>query len=140
MKKKIFIGLGIAYAVFSLILGVALFGSNDDKKQTKETIKKEESPKWIIAEHDYGDKYPYTEYYLELYCYADLVWFETAEGNIYPLNGLAKSSNLKNSPKFKNDTSPILKNSMQDLFTPAEALNICYKLNDTEFQTRIKRK
>ncbi|MBP3846233.1 hypothetical protein J6I39_00625 [bacterium] len=138
MKKKIFIGLGVAYVVFALILAVALFG-NDNNKDIKKTTQKEEAPKWIIAEHEHGDKYPYSEHYLELYCYADSVWFESADGNIYPLNGLAKSSNLKNSPKFNNDTKPILKEGMQDLFTPAEALNICYKLNDAEYQARLKR-
>jgi hypothetical protein len=136
MKKKILISLGIAYVVFALILGVAISG-NDNKK---ENTTKEEAPKWIIAEHEYGDKYPYTEYYLSLYCYADSVWLESDDGNIYPLNGLAKSSILKESPKFNKDTSPILKNGMQDLFTPSEALNICYKLNDAEFQSRLKRK
>ena len=136
MKKKIFIGLGIAYVVFALILGIAISGNND-KKENKI---KEEAPKWLLAEHEYGDKYPYTEYYLNLYCYADSVWLESSEGNIYPLNEHAKSSLLKESPNFNKDTSPILKKGMRDLFTPTEALNICYKLNNAEFQSRTKRK
>ena len=136
MKKKILISLGIVYIVFALILGIAISGNND-KKENKTN---NESPKWMLAEHEYGDKYPYTEYYLELYCYKDSVWLENAEGDIYPLNGIAKSSYLKNNPKFKNSTKPILKKGMQDLFTPSEALNICFRLDDAQFESRIKRK
>lgn len=138
MKKKIFITLGILYVVFMILIFAA--SNTDNKELNKTEQQKNDAPSWIIAKHEYGDKYPYTEYYLELYCYADSVWFETAEGNIYPINGLAKSSYLKDSPKFKKDTTPILKKGMQDLFTPTEALKLCYKLNDAEFQAKLKRK
>ena len=116
--------------------------TNSDKKteiNPKENItKNNEAPEWLIAEHEYGDKYPYNEYYLQLFCYKSAVWLESTEGNIYALNGIAKSSDLKKSSKYKGGTETILKKGMLDLFTPTEALNRCYTLNDGEYQARIK--
>ena len=104
MKKKILIAFGIFYIIFSILMIAITTEENKEDKLNNKNEKQEEAPKWILAEHEYGDKYPYTEYYLNLYCYNSLVWLESMDGNIYPLNGLAKSSHLKNSPKFNNDT------------------------------------
>ncbi len=129
MKKKLFIGLGIAYAIFSLIMAIALFGGDDTtttKKEQAQEKKTKNEASWLIVQHEHGDKYPYNEDYLSMYCQGSAVWFETNEGNLYSLNDVAHHL-LKNDKNYKGDTSLILKEGMHDLYTPKEALNFCYK-------------
>lgn len=118
-----------------LFISLSLCGCGNNNAAT--TQSDNNSPQWIIAEHEYGEKYPYNEYYLELYCYKEAVWFEDSAGNQYSINGIAKSL-LKNNPKYKGGTEKILKNGMLDLFTPTEAMNRCYKLSDGEYEARKK--
>lgn len=121
-------------------MAVALFGGDDNNKKEvkKENTQKEEAPKWLIAEHEYGENYPYTEYYLQIFCYNNAVWFETMEGNIYAINGIAKSSDLSKGSKYQGGTEKFLKQGMTDLFTPDEACKICYKLSYGEYKLRTK--
>lgn len=114
MKKKIFIGLGIAYVFFAVILGAT-------NTHTKKEI---ENPN-LLTVAKLGDDYPYTIDNVELKCSpVDAVWVETRSGEKYALNGLAMNL-LKDDPSYKGDTNQILKSNKTDFDFLNKGFEIC---------------
>lgn len=118
-----------------LIVAMAQKQTPDVGKNETQT-QNEDAPKSFIAEHDYGENYPYTEYYLTIYAYNNGVWLEDDFGNKYALNEIAINL-LKDNKKYKGTTAVILKAGKVDLFSPEEALKYAINLTDWQFKNML---
>ena len=139
MKKfaKIFLIISTTF-LLAVILIIETAQKDTPKVNKSETqTQNEDTPKWLIAEHDYGENYPYTKYYLTIYAYNNGVWLEDNYGNKYALNGIAINL-LKNNKKYKGSTALILKSGKVDLFSAEEALKYAINLTDGQFNAIMK--
>lgn len=113
MKKKIFIALGIFYAIFTILM---LFSMGGNEENTN-----------LLTVEKLGEKYPYTIDKLELKCSpVNAVWVETESGEKYSLNGNAMNL-LKNDPLYKGTTSLILKANKTDIEILNKGFEACKK-------------
>lgn len=131
------VGCGCLIAViiaFVIVLALAVCSDTPQNvEQQAQQLTNADAPKWIIAAHEYGNNYPYTEDSLTIYCYNNAVWLEDALSNKYALNGFAINL-LKAKKTYKGTTELILKPNMSNVYLPQEAQNYCIKLSDGEFE------
>lgn len=136
-ESKSKFGCGCLLLIMIFFFFIFIFAvSSEDKKETEQpttTESKADEANWIIASHDYGEDYPYTEDYLTIYCYKSAVWLEDTMSNRYALNGFAMNL-LKNKQNYQGTTEKILKPGKADVYLPAEAEKYCIILSDSQFK------